>query len=392
MARMFADNILETSQTLGTATYELDGPVVGYRAFADSFVDNDTPYYMVRNKLGTKYELNRGGVFTEASTDTLTRSVIKSTNSDNAVSWQTDDLPLSIFIPTAQEAIDALIAYDDSENIWLPTHNHRKTHVDKGAADYTALPADEGLTFIFDTSAAQRTLTLPPSGDIWNGYKISVESSSDVFPLAVDPDAGDGIDGLAAGALFYAMGKRPFDIYWNGTKWRTSIGDMPLFVVREWATGTDIDFKNVAENIDLLEFEFWLKPSADGTFTMRLFDDVGVIVNTANYVNSQIVWTSSAASTTTTQTGWFVNWSTSDNGAGGINARGSISNLQGSLSTYPHIKIAGHTVEQTGAAWNPSLNFGVINVAPPNQYTGFRLTRANNFAGRMVVRGFPALY
>jgi len=101
MARTFADLILEPSNTLGTADYELQGAAAGYRAFANGYVTGDTPYYVVRNRQDTKYEVNRGGVFTAPGA--LTRGVILSSNANAAVSWTTDDLPLSIYCPRSAD-------------------------------------------------------------------------------------------------------------------------------------------------------------------------------------------------------------------------------------------------------------------------------------------------
>jgi hypothetical protein len=101
MPRLFADNILEKSNTIGTASYTLEGAPPGYRSFASGFVSTDTPYYVVRNRLDTKYEFNRGGVFTAPST--LTRSVFLSSNTNAAVAWTTDDMPLSVYCPRSAD-------------------------------------------------------------------------------------------------------------------------------------------------------------------------------------------------------------------------------------------------------------------------------------------------
>lgn len=118
MARTFGDLILEPSSTLGTVAYQLQGAAPGYRAFKDAYVTGDKPYYVVRNKPDTKYEVNVGGVFTDAVPDTLTRNVTLSSNGNAPVVWQPDDLPLSIYCPRSAESDEGLITG------WLATARH----------------------------------------------------------------------------------------------------------------------------------------------------------------------------------------------------------------------------------------------------------------------------
>jgi hypothetical protein len=101
MAKSYAENVVETSNTIGNTTYELAGAVLGHRSFAAAgFVTGDKPDYVVRNVLNTKYEFNRGGTFTNSAVDTLTRATYLSSNSNLPVVWTAQDLPLTVFIPT----------------------------------------------------------------------------------------------------------------------------------------------------------------------------------------------------------------------------------------------------------------------------------------------------
>jgi microcystin-dependent protein len=105
---LFATDIVETSSTLGTGTYTLNGPAVAYRGFAAGFVTGDTPYYVVRNAADDKYEINRFGTFVEGTPDTLSRSVYLSSNGNAPVSWIAGDLPLLVYVPAATEMLEAL--------------------------------------------------------------------------------------------------------------------------------------------------------------------------------------------------------------------------------------------------------------------------------------------
>ena len=114
MPRTFADMILEPSLTLGTGIYELQGAAIGYRAFSAAYVTGDQPYYVVRNSLDTKFEINRGGTYTFAGgTGTLTRNVLYSSNSNSPVLWQIDDHPLAVYCPRSADSDEGNI------NGWL---------------------------------------------------------------------------------------------------------------------------------------------------------------------------------------------------------------------------------------------------------------------------------
>lgn len=112
MAKSFAYEVVETSSTTGTGTYSLAGIPAGsaYRTCRQEFSNGETKIvYMVRNAANTKWEKNRFGTLTYATPDTLTRNVIKSTNSDAAVSWVAGDLPLTIYIPADQDVHEGAI-------------------------------------------------------------------------------------------------------------------------------------------------------------------------------------------------------------------------------------------------------------------------------------------
>lgn len=122
MPKVFDTDIVETSSTIGPGTYTLDGPRTGYRSFDQGFNTGDTPYYVVRNAGDTKYEHNRGGIYTSGS-NTLSRSVYLSSNGNAPVSWVNEDLPLLIYVPTATEILEDIVKgfRSGTRSVWLQT-------------------------------------------------------------------------------------------------------------------------------------------------------------------------------------------------------------------------------------------------------------------------------
>lgn len=84
---MLADRVLETTATTGTSTYVLGGAPVGRRTFVQGYGSAKTVTYLAEDDSGVNWEIGRG-VVTAAGPDTLTRAtIIRSSNSNNAVSW-----------------------------------------------------------------------------------------------------------------------------------------------------------------------------------------------------------------------------------------------------------------------------------------------------------------
>ena len=48
MALVISDRIKETTNTVGTQTYQLEGAVTGFETFAANLSDGDTTYYAVK--------------------------------------------------------------------------------------------------------------------------------------------------------------------------------------------------------------------------------------------------------------------------------------------------------------------------------------------------------
>lgn len=84
---IFADKVLESTTTVGTGTYALDGAPSGFKSFVEGFETGNTCAYYAANADGTIWELGLGTV-TDATPDTLTRTKIYKSSSDDAkIDW-----------------------------------------------------------------------------------------------------------------------------------------------------------------------------------------------------------------------------------------------------------------------------------------------------------------
>ncbi len=268
MARTFAEETVETSNTTGTGSYTLDGAKGDYLPFEATYGSGDKPAYVVRNKNNTKWEMNRGAAFTPGSPATLARGVWKSTNSNAAVPWTVDDLPLTVYVPASAEMAEGVVTgwlaaarhallragalfwtYADAAVRWdryLALGDSTATHLGHvdvasglwygdgrrpwtavGAADMILAATDIGGVFTQNNAAADRTLTLPAHGDAGVGEGFIVGGlglSSGRYGIVLAPAAGDGIEGGADGATLRIPGGVRFDVEWDeaGGTWRVS--------------------------------------------------------------------------------------------------------------------------------------------------------------------------
>ena len=266
MARSFSDEVVETSQTIGTGTYDLGGAKGSYRTFRQGYADADaTLFYGVRNSDNTKWELNRNATITYGTPDRLTRGVFRSTNGDAAVSWTTDDLPLTVYVPASADVHEGAVTgwlasarhallragatwwssaaglavnwvqylyngsadvrmgiYDAVKALYFPDGRRPTTAI--GAANKTVAAADIAGVFTYNTTAAARTITLPAGSTLKDGFETEHLGLSTAFGLIFTPDAGDAIDFGSAGASKTVIGHVPVRIRWDGAagQWRTN--------------------------------------------------------------------------------------------------------------------------------------------------------------------------
>ena len=269
MARTFAEETVETSNTVGTGSYSLDGAKGDYLPFSSQYSSGDKPSYVVRNNNNTKWEMNRGAVFTPGSPATMARGVWKSTNSNAAVPWTVDDLPLTVYVPASAEVHegvvtgwlsaarhallragsafwtyadvavrwDRYIALGDAtqtkvgtldvvKGLWFDDGRRPWTAV--GAANKTIAAADINGVFTQNNAAANRTFTLPAhaTAGILEGFKVGGLglTAGGQYGIVLTPAAGDGIDGGADAATKTIPGGVRFDVEWDeaGDTWRVT--------------------------------------------------------------------------------------------------------------------------------------------------------------------------
>jgi hypothetical protein len=79
-----SDRVKELSYTTGTNDFLLSGNVSGFSSFSSKFQTGDVVFYAATD--GSDYEVG-SGVFTSSSTDTISRFVTSSSNSNNLVSF-----------------------------------------------------------------------------------------------------------------------------------------------------------------------------------------------------------------------------------------------------------------------------------------------------------------
>ncbi len=85
MALAIADRVKETTTSTGTGTINLAGASTGFQTFVAGIGGGNTCYYAIEDADGSAWEVGIGTV-TDASPDTLARTtVLKSTNSNNAL-------------------------------------------------------------------------------------------------------------------------------------------------------------------------------------------------------------------------------------------------------------------------------------------------------------------
>ena len=86
MAFVLNDRVKETSTDTGTGTFDLSGASDGFETFVAGIGNTNTTYYAIVHATEDEWEVGYGDV-TDASTDTLSRTAITSSNSDSLVSF-----------------------------------------------------------------------------------------------------------------------------------------------------------------------------------------------------------------------------------------------------------------------------------------------------------------
>ena len=81
---ILSERIKELSHSTGTGSLTLDGAATGFSAFGDYYSNNDAVYYAITD--GTDWETG-SGQYISGGSNSITRTALKSTNSDNLVSF-----------------------------------------------------------------------------------------------------------------------------------------------------------------------------------------------------------------------------------------------------------------------------------------------------------------
>mgnify|MGYP003634947524 CR=1 FL=1 len=175
---LVADRVKETSTTTGIGTLTLAGAETGYQSFAIVGNGNYT-YYVIED--GTNWETGIG-LYTASGT-TLTRNVISSSNSNNAVSWSAGSKNVFCSRPATEDLSSAVV----------------KT------ADYTATVRDSII--LCDTTSGNITITLPTIAAAFTGKRFMIKKiSTDLNEVKIQDGGSSGFDVLADEYL-YANGE-----------------------------------------------------------------------------------------------------------------------------------------------------------------------------------------
>ncbi len=144
---MLADFVVETCATTGTGTFSLGGAQGNYKRFRDKLANLQRVAYVAKTTSGSptqKFEYGIG-VLTTGTPDTLSRvTILGSSNSNNAVDWQSTDTYWIYSAPI----LDAMgpLAGD-----WIDTTT----------AGATVAALHKNTVIECDVTAANRTVTIP---------------------------------------------------------------------------------------------------------------------------------------------------------------------------------------------------------------------------------------
>lgn len=164
MGLIRADRVKETTTTTGTSAYALGGAFTGFVTFSSAMANGDTCLYSVEDG-GGGYEV---GIGTWNTGNTLSRTtIIKSSNSDAAVSWSAGTK--NIVLTLTAEDIDIYVEKTQSVT----------------AATTTTVDLKLGNILLLDHSTNVTTLTLNNvPGFTGRTYSITIERTKDASGTA----------------------------------------------------------------------------------------------------------------------------------------------------------------------------------------------------------------
>ena len=111
MAFKIEDRVRETTTTTGTGTINLGGAVTNFETFASNLSNSDTTYYAIVDNTNGAFEVGLG-TFSTGSPNTLSRSAIASSNSNNLVNFGVATKEVFITVPASKMVVE-----DGSNNV-----------------------------------------------------------------------------------------------------------------------------------------------------------------------------------------------------------------------------------------------------------------------------------
>ena len=100
MAFVLADRVRETTTTTGTGTITLGGAAQSYQTFASAIGNTNTTYYAIAHQNANEFEVGLGTVSTSGSNTLARTTVLKSSNSNNAVDFSAGTKDVFVTYPS----------------------------------------------------------------------------------------------------------------------------------------------------------------------------------------------------------------------------------------------------------------------------------------------------
>lgn len=121
---LFGEACVETTTTTGTGTLSLDGAAAGFQTLVAGVGSGNSAFYFMRGNAGSadENEWESGyGTVTSGAPDTITRTALQSSNSDNLVNWSAGTK--TVFSAPLADVLNSILNTHagTSRPAWLPT-------------------------------------------------------------------------------------------------------------------------------------------------------------------------------------------------------------------------------------------------------------------------------
>ena len=111
----FADRVVETTQTTGTGTLDLDGAQTGFRAFSDELTTGRAVYYVIEDDPASPTEYEYGiGTWTSGSPNTLSRDTVEGSSNGGSKISLTGGTTYTVSATVTKSGLDLAIDRDVS--------------------------------------------------------------------------------------------------------------------------------------------------------------------------------------------------------------------------------------------------------------------------------------